>query len=316
VETASAPDCDGAESSAAGKKRMFGYLNYSPFVRSVKKLLWYPAKRHHYRHAVDRVRAGATTAVLVYQMGKVASKSVALSVARYPGISVFHLHILNPSNYEAAERQQRILLGDDDVSYVLDASRIVYNGLIATGQPTKIVTLVREPIGRNISAYFQNLDFWWKTPDAHRKIPMPELVDRFLQDFPHQEPLTWFDNEFRPATGVDVYSLPFPQQQGFQRINAGTLNVLVLRHDLDDRIKASHLGMLLAIDDFRLLRENTAEGKRYREKYKEFLNSVCLPSNYIDEMLGSRYARHFFPCEELEQIRGRWLGMRSPGGSQ
>lgn len=295
---------------------MFGYLNYSPFVRSVKKLLWYPAKRRRCRHAVDRVRAGVTTAVLVYQMGKVASKSVALSVARYPEISAFHLHILSPSNYEAAERQQRTLLGDDDVSYVLDASRIVYHGLIATGQPTKIVTLVREPIGRNISAYFQNLDFWWKRPDAHRNIPMSKLVDRFLRDFPHHEPLTWFDNEFRPATGVDVYSLPFPQQRGFQQIHAGPLEILVLRHDLDDRIKASCLGMLLAIDDFRLLRENTAEGKRYREKYKEFQKSVRLPPTYIDEMLGSRYTRHFFPREEIEQIRGRWLGMGLPGGSQ
>lgn len=295
---------------------MFGYLTYSPLVRSVKKLLWYPVKRLRYRHAVDRVLTGDRTAVLVYQMGKVASKSVALSVARYPKISLFHLHILSPSNYDAAERQQRMLLGDNDVSYMLDASRIVYQGLIATGQPTKVITLVREPIGRNISAYFQNLDFWWKRPDAHRSIPMTELVDRFLRDFPHQEPLTWFDNEFLPATGVDVYSQPFPQQQGFQQIHANPLDILVLRHDLDDRIKASCLGMMLAIDDFRLLRENTADGKRYREKYKEFQKSVCLPSIYIDEMLGSKYAQHFFPHEEIEQVRKRWLRMGSSGESQ
>lgn len=307
--------CYGAESGTTGKL-MFGYLNYSPFVRSIKKLLWYPVKRRLYHRAIHRVRTGATTAVLVYQMGKVASKSVALSVARYPRFSVFHMHILSPSNYEAAERQQRVLLGDEDVSYVLDVSRIVHRGLIASGQPIKIITLVREPIGRNISAYFQNLDFWWKTPDAYRKITMPELVDRFLRDFPHHEPLTWFDNEFRPATGVDIYSLPFPQQEGFQEIHAGPLDILVLKHDLADRIKASRLSMLLSIDNFRLLRENTAEGKRYREKYKEFQKSIRLPSTYIDEMLGSKYVRHFFPCEEIEQIRRRWLGIHSPDGPQ
>lgn len=295
---------------------MFAYLNYSPFVRSVKKLLWYPAKRHLYRRAVQQVRLRKTTAVLVYQMGKVASKSVALSVAQYPGFSVFHLHILSPSNYVAAEEQQRVLLGDNDVSYMLDASQVVYDGLIATGLPVKIVTLVREPIGRNISAYFQNLDFWCKTPDAHRKIPMPELVERFLRDFPHHEPLTWFDNEFRPATGVDVFSRPFPQEQGFQKIQTGPLEVLVLRHDLNDRIKTERLGELLGIPDFRLLRENTAEGKRYREKYKEFQRSLRLPLTYIDEMLGSKYAQHFFPREELERIRGRWLGAGASGGSQ
>jgi hypothetical protein len=295
---------------------MFAYLSYSPFVRSIKKLLWYPAKRCLYRRAVNRVQAGETTAVLVYQMGKVASKSVALSVAQYRRFSVFHLHILSPSNYVEAEEQQRILLGDNDVSYVLDASRIVYDGLIATGLPMKIVTLVREPIGRNISAYFQNLDFWWKTPDAHRKIPMPDLVDRFLEDFHHDVPLTWFDKEFRPATGIDVYSLPFPQEQGFQKFHADHLDVLVLRHDLDDCIKASRLGELLGVGDFRLLRENTAEGKRYREKYKEFQSSLRLSSSYVDDMLGSKYARHFFSREELAQIRERWLGNRPAGRAQ
>jgi hypothetical protein len=41
--------------------------------------------------------------------------------------------------------------------------------------------------------------------------------------------------------------------------------------------------------------------------YQEFVRTLILPAAYLDEMLGSKYARHFFTDEQLTRVRQKWI---------
>lgn len=276
-------------------------------LRNIKMWLWYPWLQARQKRAVLDVKEGRATGVLVYQMGKVASKSIAVSLSRVAGIRVFHFHLLSPENYPEAERLQRTLTGYLDVSYLIEPSRIVFNGLVRAGHKLKIISLVREPIARNISAFFQNLDLLCRTNLAHTKISLEELMRRFKESNFHHEPLRWFDEEFYGATGIDIYKTQFRYDLGYERLSTEQFDVLIIRHDLSDELKAKLIGELVGIEGFQLTRNNTAETKPYRDCYRMFLKSIRLEKEYVDKMLDSKYTRHFFSPNERERLRRHWL---------
>jgi hypothetical protein len=63
----------------------------------------------------------------------------------------------------------------------------------------------------------------------------------------------------------------------------------------------------LGLENFCLLDRNRADDKWYDLAYKEFKNSVVLPSEYLDRMYDSKWYSHFYNEEERNHFRSRWL---------
>lgn len=244
--------------------------------------------------------------VLVYQMGKVASTSIYVSLKESTDLDVFHAHRLNPENI-ARVREEHLQRGDvppDDTRGLY-----LYKRLIKPRRKSiRIITLIREPVGRNISAFFQNLESFERMKGAHSALEVEELVRDFIHKYNHDVPLTWFDEELRAATGIDVYQHPFPHEKGYQRIDEPPFHVLIMRHDLDDGEKSARIAEFLGLDSFHITRVNISADKEYAETYQAFLASIQLPEDYVDRMLSSRYARHFYSPEEREALSQRWTG--------
>ena len=246
--------------------------------------------------------------VIIYQMGKVASTSVYQSLKRTTDCSIFHVHRLSPTNISnlSAKRKE---LGFDQLHEKL--SLFFHQQLIERcQQPTRIISLVREPIGRNISAYFQNLSVFFDSPDAHQTVAVDQLVAEFLENYTHDVPLTWFDNEMRDTTKIDVFSEPFPQEQGFNVLHADPFHLLIMRHDLDDAKKQQCIREFLDDEQFTLSRHNEASAKSYSQSYKAFLKSITVPQSYAQQMLNSRYAEHFYGAAERERLFEKWTSPR------
>jgi hypothetical protein len=240
-------------------------------------------------------------------MGKVASKSIMASLRQQRSVRAFHVHLLSPENMERRRSAFQQVMAERDVSFLFTPGLAMYRNLIQSGRKLNIITLIREPISRNISAFFQNLDFWHLRYRYHDSITLPELIQEFLRHFPHEEPLTWFDDEFRAATGINVYDRVFPKEKGYQMFEEGRVRVLVMRHDLDDRVKGVLVGELVGIENFAVTRDNSSENKAYADVYRKFCSTAVLPASYISEMLDSKYVQHFFPASEIEAIKRRWL---------
>lgn len=276
----------------------------SKYLAWLDSMLWLPLRKLVYRHRIRESSHMGRTPVLVYSMGKVATSTMVASIKKYANIQPIHVHVLNPVQLQSRRIRSR---HDEDRSSALEFWQAVHDMVIESDRNVKIVTLVREPIGRNISGFFQGLDRRFQVPRAHEQVDIQTLQKTFVNDYQHRRPLTWFDDELKATTGIDVYSRPFPKETGYLRVQEGRFGVLIMRHDLPDELKAGCLSDFLGISGMAIVRDNAAEGKAYRDCYREFQRTIRLGPGYIAEMLDSKYARHFFPATELEALRRKWL---------
>ena len=217
--------------------------------------------------------------VYVFQMGKVGSTSLVEAV---DGIQVHHLHWGNWWRSLRAEYCRHHL---NSLRMKLD-------------RPTRIITAVREPVARNISAFMQN----------HRAYGWQPTMETFLERFRHEEPLAWFDEEMLPFSGIDVFKHPFPHDKGWQVIDD---RLLILRAETDDSIKQEVISNFLG-QPVNLVRKNVSKDKQYAHSYKSLRNEAP-PIAYVDKMLESGFTRHFYSEAEIANFRSYWASRIEAG---
>ena len=243
------------------------------------------------------------TPIYVYQMAKVGSSAVYEALLER-GLPAFHFHRMSREHLDRMRARRADLgwaprpLADGDVLGLR-----LYDRLVSRGRRAKIITLVRDPIARNLSSYFEHLDAIWRTPNAHETIPMDKLHRGFAERFPHDEALTWFDDELRAIFGIDVYQHPFPAS-GHQRIGD---NLLILKTELDDATKAAAVAGFLGLRELTLKNVNVTEAKAKGDAYKRFRSALRLDPAYVERMLDARYTRHFYTDAEREEMKRKWL---------
>lgn len=242
--------------------------------------------------------------VVIYQMGKVASSTIKATLAQIKGLNVIHTHHLS-SNYTRNLNSIKRKMGWK-TTISPESIDDLYNKIIHENE-IYIISLVREPIGRNISAYFQNLDLIFKQDDAYKNIPFDQVLEGFFTKYPHSIPITWFDNEFNEVLGFDIYNHDFPKDEGAVIINNKKYHILVMRHDIDDEKKQKYLQKLLNIKNIKIIRKNEASSKSYFEIYAKFIDKISFSDDYINNMLESKYTKHFFSIDDIEYLKSKWI---------
>lgn len=295
---------------SAFQKRLRTLL-WSKRLLPIKNLVYYPLRRVLNGYHIRKVARGKPDPVVVYQMGKVASKTVEYAIRRCTNLPVFHAHLVSPENMERRRPEFEKKFGRSYTDYYFAYGRTLYDQLFRSTRRVRIITLLREPIGRNVSAYFQDLDYIWEQLDAYKHVPLGDLMEGFRNRYNHTASTRWFEDEFYPATGIDVYAVPFPHARGYLAWTLGKYDVLIMRHDLPDEQKERAVNEFLGTTVVRIENENTASDKGYKDIYRKFVSELQLSAGYVDSMLGSRYARHFYSDDERERIRARWLHEKS-----
>lgn len=113
-------------------------------------------------------------------------------------------------------------------------------------------------------------------------------VNRFLL------PLRWFNEDFHPAVGVNVYDHPFDVLNGFGKIEALGFNIMMYRYEQLELIQRQ-LANFVDRPEFSLERRNATEDKDIPENVLEVLNEGrnLIPTTLVDRIYETRYARHF-----------------------
>ncbi|MDC8005764.1 putative capsular polysaccharide synthesis family protein [Aureisphaera galaxeae] len=235
--------------------------------------------------------------ILVYTMGKVGSTSIYYSLKRKFKGRVLFTHRMIEKNIEA---YNKAFIKNNIKPHRSKVGELVLKKMASKN--IKIISLVREPIGRNISDFFQDLPVYLKN---HRMIDGMEPSDihsQFLQNYPHKIPLRWFDEEFKETTGIDVFNTPFNKEEKYIVLKEGNVEALVLRVDLDDEKKEKIIGEFLEIDHFHLERRNTASSKPYSQAYNSFKEYCKFNDDYVTNMLKSKYCTHFYSELEISEL--------------
>ncbi|MEO1287299.1 MAG: putative capsular polysaccharide synthesis family protein, partial [Chloroflexota bacterium] len=172
--------------------------------------------------------------LLVYQMGKVGSSTIASTVDTYAQYPVYHVHNLRPKHLQGLT--QDLSSRGIAIPPHLYTGKMVSQHIIARGLPAKIITLVRDPIARALSDFFQNYTFHTGKTFVNDLAIVQDHIESHLKRDHFDYPLRWFQNEFQPILGIDVFEHPFPHEQGYLRIKTEGYDILLLRIETDDAI--------------------------------------------------------------------------------
>ena len=243
--------------------------------------------------------------VIVYQMAKVGSSAIVDALERHR-LPVFHVHRMNPEHLlHLREERRRLGWEIRPVPPHDQLGTLLNRKVVRRGRRARVVTLVREPIARNLSSYFEHLDPIWHTKDAHQSIPVEELCRGFVERFLHTEPLTWFEDEMLPVLGIDVYAHPFPEE-GHDVLRKERVDVLVLKCESSDEAKSAALSRFLGIDGIAVRRANETASKEKGAAFQRFRQTIRLSHSYIEDMLSSRYSRHFYSEAERRRLASHY----------
>jgi len=255
--------------------------------------------------------------LLVYQMGKVGSSTIVQSLSQYGmNYNIYQIHSLRK---RVLKDEEKFFLNNFDYLKTIDEF-VLYGQFLSRKirnnrgkHQYKIVTLIRDPIARNISAFFNNLERRILRMDPNNGAEAttgqdPEqLMERFWQDFDqHDVPLIWFNAELKRAFGIDVYQRKFPKWRGFDIYRGETADVLLIRLENLRDCAAEAFEEFLGIPDFALKDVNVGRDKTYSETYKRFLDSATVSPWYLEMMYNSQYARHFYTRDEILGFMDRW----------
>ncbi len=215
--------------------------------------------------------------ILIYQMGKVGSRSVYESLLACD-VKAIHFHRMEAG----------------------------YTREIAHRDQVRVITLVREPIDRHISGFFQNFELHTGVAYEQATFDLAALFKIFLDKKHFSHPPLWFDREMKIQLGIDVYDYPFPQEKGYLAIRQDKYEMLILKLELDDTIKEKVISEFVGLDNFELVRKNVAQDKIYAKTYREFKKALRLPEQLIETMCNARYTRHFYSQTEIEAMRAKY----------
>jgi hypothetical protein len=173
--------------------------------------------------------------------------------------------------------------------------------------------MVREPISKNISQFFQNVQVSYpefgysdKSKTLSEEDLINELIDFFIKNFIHDDPLVWFDVELKQFTDIDVFQENFPHEKGYKIYENEHFRVLIIRLENLTHSIAEAMSRFMGIEDFILINENVSGEKEYAELYQKVKRKIRLPDKYIDKMYSSKMARHFYTANEIEGFKKKW----------
>ena len=198
---------------------------------------------------------------------------------------------------------------------------------ILSDMKIKIITAVREPIGQNISIFYNMSDTFWDEPafwrsggdvqflfdgwikreQGHREtnpsfyyfssFKKAEKVEYLIQNF--------FEKDFYKNTGISVYSYPFDKYRGYSIINADNIEIFIYQIEKVKKIE-NELAKFLNISNFSFTRENIGDNKWYANSYREALEKLRLSAEYVDVCMNSDYIRHFYSEEDISIFYRKW----------
>ena len=197
----------------------------------------YYSARGFYKYLLHRSnRRYKGPLLLIYQMGKVGSKTVERSLRAIKlDMPIYHTHLLTKERIADTEAKRKKFFRTERYSYLkrpwLNQFLLKQIESDLNDKKWKILTLTREPIARNISTFFENLevklidssdkyevksDYYDIEPIIVTPDNMLELRDLFFARLNHDSPLVFFDRELKGVFGIDVFASEFSKSKGFK----------------------------------------------------------------------------------------------------
>lgn len=242
--------------------------------------------------------------IVVLQPGKVGSTSIAKSLEKAK-LHYIHLHSLSFGNW---------LNPDIHNSYGIwhqwEKSPIEKLGSVHQSQKIKIISLVRDPIGRSIADYFEGLGSEYSKYDSDKNFNLYQEINKFIEKEARVGKFgyifEWFNQEIKGFFGIDVYKYRFDKEKGYQIICKDNIEILLIKMEKMNDCQEV-LGQFVEVEDFKLERGNVGNKKLYKFAYEEAKKNIKIPKNILDfYYIGNEAMDYFYTEEEKQEFSKKW----------
>lgn len=291
--------------------------NWAYWNAQLYRLPGAPNVRAQIKYRQRRKKFNIESPIIVFQMGKVGSSSVYDALNDLDlDVPVYHAHVLNRFDVYAEGVRRTRVEPQTDLAAIEEGRALRKIIDSPRWQKWALVSLVRAPIPRAISGFFENVDafvpnFWARL--KQNEITVAELDETFQRNYTDYSSIHWFDDQVRDVFGIDVFATPFPHAKGYAIYEAERARLLLMRLEDLNRCANPALGEFFGLPPLVLTRKNTGEQKAYGNLYQQFMEQLRLEPDYVRAMHGTRYAQHFYTPQELEASIARWLSPRREG---
>lgn len=259
--------------------------------------------------------------IILYQMGKVGSTSLykLLQGAGFSG-PIYRINFLSDEGIREAEEFHGSL-GNVIEPVHLQRSRELRRKMDRLpDRRWNVVTLVREPISRDISQFFHYMQmFHPRLVDASSNVDKGRALRALAMKFKHFDEsvnytCTWFGKEFRKSLNIDVYSYPFDHRKGYTIILGRQARILTVRLEDLDRCINDAMGEFLGESlHFPIVQANRRSEQKYGPVYEKVLQELQLERTVCERIYSTQYAAHFYTASERRRLIERWSnGSRDP----
>lgn len=256
-----------------------------------KRILSFPIHQRHSRRGF-----------LVYTMGKVGSSTIYRTLQQ---TLPFHKHIYHVHFLSDRWLDQILPSRDETFHPNIAHGRSVRSALMErTDLEWCIITLVRDPIARDVSDLLQNWPAWFgqRTVD---EVSLDEVLAKY-QAREHGYPEEWFETELKPFLGFDWLAHPFDRERGYTNYQTERGTILCLKLErLDEVVEEAFqtaCGMPLALKHS-VNRSEDKPGKRLYQAVKQVYKPT---QEKLDRVYSSAYMQHFYTPNEIQAFKQRW----------
>jgi hypothetical protein len=234
------------------------------------------------------------SAVWIYQSGKVGSSTMYKSLDAV-SVPCSQAHMIKNID----------LLCNDEIHNEL------FLNLMEKGEIKKIITLIREPLSRNISAFFEYLGRDGPSAIPHGNSFLYTCNKWIKGEFSELKTkiynmLDWFDQELKAAVGVDVFAHPFDREKGYSVIKQGNIEVLVIKLEKLNSLE-SVISDFVGAPDFKLITANEASSKPIKYLYKNVREAIKIPRETVNLYYKDNpRMNHFYTEEEKVELLKKW----------
>ncbi len=252
--------------------------------------------------------------IFVYQMGKVGSSTVSKTLEKLNiNNSIFHVHFLSDKNINDLILRYKNLT-KSIVPMHLIRSKYLVKKFDLKKDKIKIITLTREPVGRIVSDFFQNIyyespELIYKEDKINYDIASEKVKDRILKyDIENEYAATWFEKEFKEALGIDVYNFEFHKEKGYQIIKSNNVECLILKMEKLNEVGIKAINEFLFIEGNGALKQsNISSKKEFAEDQKKLKYELHFDKKILQHIYSSQYMKHFYTDEEISSFIKKWL---------
>ena len=289
--------------------------------RKVRKLclMTYATERLWQHRKLRQQYARSKGAVVVHQMSKVGSQTVVASLHEaLPGHAIYHTHFISAPGLSWLEGFVRERWGSVHIPQHLWHGQFVRENLGNEDAPERlrIVTLVRDPVARNISEFFQELDVHLEYPYQQKLAEKgidgvsdeleSMLLHKLNEEVDWKQPYAWFDPEIRDVLGIDLFAADFDVAAGYGIISQGNTDVLLIKLESLSDCAEQAFEEFLGIQGFSLVSHNVATRKYYSEAYRKLQNRLQIPADLLEVCYASSQMQHFYNDKEIADFIDRW----------